>query len=138
LKLFIDTSAFYALEDVDDRHNLEARAIQDCCRKERHTLFTTHHILDESVTLIGSRLHPRLAARFGRQLLSSRVVCIVRTDEELEQAALNIYDRLQDPRVSFTDCLSFAAMRALGITTAISRGRDSPSFPLDPFQRETF
>ena len=47
----------------------------------------------------------------------------MRTDEDLEQGALNIYERLDDPRLSFTDCLSFAVMRALDIRAAFAFDR---------------
>lgn len=120
MKVLIDTSAFYALEDADDRHHSEARTIQRRFQDERPLLFTTHHILDEAVTLIGSKIHPARAVRFARQLLSSRIIRIVRTDEEVEQAALNVYERFDDPRLSFTDCLSFAVMRGLGISAAFA------------------
>ena len=123
MKLFVDTSAFYALEDANDQHHEEARSIQRWCLKARPLFFTTHHILDESITLIGSKLRPNLAIRFGRQLLSSRIVRIIRSDEELEEAALNVYERFKDPRLSFTDCLSFAVMRALDIKKAFTFDR---------------
>ncbi|HET6465556.1 MAG TPA: PIN domain-containing protein [Nitrospiria bacterium] len=124
MRFFIDTSAFYALEDGDDRNYEEARAIQERFRLERPMLFTTHHVLDESITLIGSRLQPRRAVRFARQLLSSRAIRLIRTDEATEMAALHVYERFSDPRMSFTDCLSFTVMRALGITTAFAFDRD--------------
>jgi predicted nucleic acid-binding protein len=122
-KIFIDTSAFYALEDADDSHHQEARAVQRRFQLDRPMLFTTHHVLDESITLIGSKLHPTQAVRFARHVLSSRIIRVVRTDEDVEQAALNVYERFDDPRLSFTDCLSFAVMRGLGIATAFAFDR---------------
>ena len=122
-KLFIDTSAFYALEDASDEHHDEALAIQRWCMFRRPLLFTSHHVLDESVTLIGGRLRPDRAVRFAKSLLASRVIQIVRTDEALEQAALNVYARLNDGRVSFTDCVSFAIMRAIDIPVAFAFDR---------------
>ena len=101
LKVFIDTSAFYALEDADDRHHQEARAIQRRFQHARPLLFTTHHILDEAVTLIGSKLHPARAVRFARYVLSSRIIRVVRTDEDVEQAALNVYERFRRPAAQF-------------------------------------
>lgn len=112
-RVFVDTSAFYALEDATDRHHREAHAIQRWCLQQRRRLFTTDHVLDESITLIGARLRPARAVRFARLLLVSRVVHVVRADEVLEEAALNVYERLNDARLSFTDCVSFAVMRAL-------------------------
>lgn len=124
MRLFIDTSAFYALEDASDSNHQDAQAVQERLRKERPNLFTTNHVVDEAITLIGSKLSPSQAVRFARRLFSSRIVAIVRTDEEVEQAALGLYERLQDPRLSFTDCLSFSVMRGLGITTVFAYDRD--------------
>lgn len=123
-RVFVDTSAFYALEDASDRHHREARAIQRWCLRHQPRLFTTHHVLDESITLIGARLRPARAVRFARLLLASRVVHVVRTDEALEEAALNVYERLEDARLSFTDCVSFAVMHALEISAAFAFDSD--------------
>ncbi|MFZ5877070.1 MAG: hypothetical protein ACOYXU_11760 [Nitrospirota bacterium] len=41
----------------------------------------------------------------------------------MEQAALNVYERFDDPRLSFTDCLSFTVMRGLGISIAFAFDR---------------
>jgi predicted nucleic acid-binding protein len=48
---------------------------------------------------------------------------LVRADETLEQAALNLYERLGDSRLSFTDCVSFAVMRGLDIPIAFAFDR---------------
>lgn len=120
MKLFIDTSAFYALEDAGDRHHDEARAIQKWCLQNRPVLFTTHHVLDESITLIGARMEPEHAIRFGRRLLASRVIRIVRTSEEMETAALHVYEKFRNLRLSFTDCLSFAVMRSMEIKVSFT------------------
>lgn len=123
MKIFIDTSAFYALEDSSDNHHKEALQIQERIAQERPLLYTTHHILDESITLIDSKLNPSRAARFARQLLSSRIIGLIRTDEDLEKVALHLYERFEEPRLSFTDCMSFAVMRALEIPTAFAFDR---------------
>jgi predicted nucleic acid-binding protein len=131
-KLFVDTSAFYALEDASDRHHGEAQAIHAWCLHSRPLLFTTHHVMDESITLLGGRLRPAHAARFARRLLTSRAIHLVRTDEALEHAALIVYERLDDARLSFTDCVSFAVMHALDIPAAFAFDHD---FERAGFQR---
>jgi len=123
VKCFIDTSAFYALEDPDDRNHREAKRIQHRFAEERPDFYTTHHVLDESVTLIGARLSPGRAVQFAQEMLASRLIRIVRSDEELERAALALYARFGDARISYTDCLGFAAMRALEIRVAFAFDR---------------
>ena len=123
MKCFVGTSAFYALEDPDDRSHPEAVRIQRDLTAERPDLYTTNHVLDECVTLIGARLGARRAILFARDLMSSRLLRIVRTDEQMEQAALVLYERFSDARVSYTDCLSFTAMRARDIRCAFAFDR---------------
>jgi len=123
MKCFIDTSAFYALEDAGDRNHQEARMIQKAFAEERPVFYTTNHVLDECVTLIGSRLGPANAVRFANVMLASRLLRIIRSDEVLEQAGLALYGKYGDGRISFTDCLGFAAMRALDIHFAFAFDR---------------
>jgi len=123
VKCFVDTSAFFALEDTDDHNHSEARRIQHSFTEERPDFYTTHHVLDECVTLIGSRLGPARAVRFANDTLSSRLIRMIRSDEELERAALALYGKYGDARMSFTDCLGFAAMRALDIRLAFAFDR---------------
>lgn len=120
MKCFVDTSAFYALEDPDDRCHPEAARIQRDFAAEQPDLYTTNHVFDECITLIGARLGAGRAVLFARDLLSSRLLRVVRSDEQLERAALVLYERFHDSRVSYTDCLSFAAMRAREIRFAFS------------------
>jgi len=123
IKCFIDTSAFYALEDAGDRNHQEAGLIQKSFAEERPVFYTTNHVFDECITLIGSRLGPANAVRFAEVMLASRLLRIIRTDELLERAGLVLYDKYRDGRISFTDCLSFAAMRALDIKIAFAFDR---------------
>ena len=62
-----------------------------------------------------ARIGPPHALVFARRLLTSRAIHLVRADATLEHAALNVYERLDDGRLSFSDCVSFAVMRALDI-----------------------
>jgi predicted nucleic acid-binding protein len=94
--------------------------VQRWLLRGRHAPLTTHDVLDETVTLLGSRIRPRHACRFARRLLESRIMTLVRADHELELAALSLYQRFDDRRLSFTDSLSFAVMRALGIPAAFA------------------
>lgn len=122
-RVFLDTSAFYALEGADDVHHAEAQAIQGMLRECRLPLFTTHDVIDETITLLGARLGVRCACRFASKVFDSRILSIVRADANLDAAALRLYERFGDQRLSFTDCLSFAVMRILGIRQAFAFDR---------------
>jgi predicted nucleic acid-binding protein len=48
---------------------------------------------------------------------------LVSIDDELFQAGWRLFQRYEDKRFSLTDCLSFAVMQHLGLTTALTFDR---------------
>lgn len=60
-RVFLDSSANLALLDADDQNYNAARAIRLRLTVSRSTLVTTNWIIDESYTLIMSRLGTRAA-----------------------------------------------------------------------------
>lgn len=50
----------------------------------------------------------------------SRVVNIVRVSRELEEKALDIFEKYDDKYFSFTDCVSFAVMQEMNIKEAFA------------------
>jgi predicted nucleic acid-binding protein len=60
MKIFVDTSAFYALADEDDRYHHQAEEFYSSVIT-RDQLVTTDYILVECWFLIGSRLGRRAA-----------------------------------------------------------------------------
>ena len=56
MKLFIDTSAFYALVDWKDKNHKKAYRTRDSMRGKNMRLYTSNFIFDKSVTLIRSKL----------------------------------------------------------------------------------
>ena len=103
MKVIVDTSAFYALEDRSDAHHVDAKRMRDGLRDPRFRLFTTNLVLAESITLIGVRLGAAHAARFADNAYSSRRLGIVRMTEELERASLERYRGYEDGSLSFVD-----------------------------------
>ena len=124
MKVFLDTSAFVALEDRDDRHHRRAVALFDRTRAERPILVTSNLILAESISLIGGRLYPRKAVEFGRRLHASRVVRLVYLTQEIEALALRTYEKFNDPKLSFVDCTSFDLIRLLSLDSVFAFDAD--------------
>lgn len=113
MKLFIDTSAFLALEDRDDRHHKRAQALFGQIREQRPILVTSNLILAETISLIGSRLYPKKAVEFGERLHGSRVIRLIYLNQEIEALALKTYQKFNNPKLSFVDCTSFELIRLL-------------------------
>lgn len=133
--IFIDTGAFLARHHGADQHHeaaiagwrdLESRASLRC--------FTSNHVLDETVTLLGRRAgHPFAAAR-ARSILASAVLTILRPAAAEELEAVELFEKFGDQGVSFTDCTSFALMRRHRIPNAFAFDRhfEAAGFTLWP------
>jgi predicted nucleic acid-binding protein len=107
MKLFVDTSAFYALADESDRKHSPARAFYESLDHARLT--TTDHVLVECWFLIGSRLGRDAAIRFWDGLRSGIVDMLAVMPRDLDHAR-EIIRRFPDQNFSLVDATSFAVM----------------------------
>lgn len=123
MKLFVDTSAFVAIEDRDDQHHRRARERLKRIRQERPILVSSNLILAESISLMGSRLYPGKAFEFGQRLHASQVIRLIYMTQEIEALALKTYRKFNDPELSFIDCTSFEIIRLLGLDAAFAFDR---------------
>ncbi len=91
-------------------------------------------MLDETFTLLARRAGYAFAAARARVILATESLQILRAGEEEMARAVELFDRLGDQRVSFTDCLSFALMRREGIRRAFAFDRhfEAAGFELWP------
>jgi hypothetical protein len=118
---FIDTSGFYALlVKRDDMHKKAAQVLGDAA-KRRARFVTTDYVLDETVTLLCARGQAHLVAPFMDTTLKSQA-CIIEwmNPDRFAQAATFLNKHL-DQGYSFTDCVSFAIMKARGLRDALTK-----------------
>lgn len=59
MKLFVDTSAWLALNDKNDQHHSEAVSRSAAIRKQKIALITSEYVVDESITIIRYRVSHR-------------------------------------------------------------------------------
>ncbi len=118
--LFIDTGAFYALEDISDQHHFEAVAFQNIIADGSYQLITTNYILSETYTLLRMRLGHSKAVDFGNKIQNSNIITTIHYPEEKEQAAWKIFCKYHDKSFSYVDCTSFVVMKEKGITYAFA------------------
>lgn len=120
-RIFIDTGAFLALEDESDQYHDEAIGFRDqVLRKGGYDLITTSYILDETLTLIRFRLNIRASIDFSQKIRKSKVINIIRVSREIEERALDIFEKYDDKYFSFTDCVSFAVMQEMKVKEAFA------------------
>ncbi|MBC7098762.1 PIN domain-containing protein [Candidatus Bipolaricaulota bacterium] len=122
MKIFVDTSAFYALADEDDRHHHRAKEIYESLIAGEE-LFTSDYVLVECWFLIGSRLGREAALKFWDGLSTGIVEMIKVEPSDLAQAR-EILRRFPDQDFSLVDATSFAVMERKGIETAFTFDSD--------------
>jgi predicted nucleic acid-binding protein len=122
VKLLADTGALIALFNPLDQLHPAARRY---ARSSVGTRFVvTELILAETVTRLRVRTDAVRAAEIGTALLSSRRYELLFVDAPLLEAGLDDLRRFSDKRLSLTDVVSFAVIRALALDGAFSFDRD--------------
>jgi predicted nucleic acid-binding protein len=122
-RVFVDSSVYLALLDVDDEHHLHATQIIHQLAQARYRQFTTNVLLIESHALILSVLGRAQAARFLSDMQESNTV-VIRVRAADEERAKQILLQYDDKDFSFADAISFAVMERLQIRLAFTFDRD--------------
>jgi len=116
-KIFVDTSAWYAIIDKNDRDHAVAVTKTEALDRP---LVTSNYILDEILTLLKTKLGSTIAIPFGQKLWNQEISTLVRITEEDEERAWEIFRQYKDKGFSFTDCTSFALMERLDLNTVFA------------------
>lgn len=128
MKIFIDTSAWVALENKRDIHYKEAITFRDEIKNKRYRLFTSNFVLDETYTLCLANLGYEKTIECARRIRNLRdkgLLHVISVTEDIEESAWLIFERFnKDKFWSFTDCTSNAIMQMLGIKESFSFDRD--------------
>ena len=114
--IFVDTGAFVALMRQKDRHHEAARNFMD----NPPALVTSDYVVDETLTLLLTRVGRSAAERFLKNIRSSRLLRLEMVGKEGFAQAEDLFLHYNDKRWSFTDCTSFAVTKRLGIKEAFS------------------
>ena len=120
MRLFVDTSAWLALNNKNDQYHDEAVSKITKVRQQKIQLVTSEYVFDESVTIIRYRISHRAAVAFGDALISSNVSSIEDITDEERLKAWVLFKKYRDKDLSFTDCTSFALMVKLKLQKAFS------------------
>ena len=118
MKVFVDTSALYAVLDKDDLNHLSAKEKWSDLLDNQHTLVTTNYVLVECCALAQRRLGMMAASAIEQSILPLLQVHWV--DESMHSAAMGAFLLAGRRKLSLVDCVSFATMRKLGIPAAFA------------------
>ena len=120
MRLFVDTSAWLALNDRNDQYYSRAAAKSTDIKRHRIELITSEYIIDVSITLIRYRVSHQAAVIFGNSLLNSNIVRIEDVTAEDRFKAWEMFKKFEDKELSFTDCTSFVLMKNLRLQKAFT------------------
>ncbi len=118
MKIFVDTCAFCAISVPGDSHNARAKEIFFQVKDQGH-VFTSNFVLDELYTLLNARSGHRQAVLFMDTFAKTGITLLKVTDA-IESDAAMIFRKHDTPRLSYTDCTSFALINAHRLDHAFS------------------
>lgn len=124
MTIFVDTSAWVALENKKDIHYKQAITFKDEIKNKYYRLYTSSFVLDETYTLLLANVGYEKTIEYARRLRVVRnkgLLTVIHVTEEIEESAWLIFERYnKDKFWSFTDCTSKAIMEALNINQVFS------------------
>jgi uncharacterized protein len=118
VRVFIDTSAFYALLDRDDAHHPKAKRAWIELLKAAHALVTSNYVLVETSALLQNRLGIEAIRAFHDDMLPLIHIEFVASATHRSGVAALLSASRRD--LSLVDCVSFEVMRVSGINTAFA------------------
>lgn len=118
MRVFVDTSAFYALLDRDDANHRRAKAAWVNLLGSEQPLASSNYVLVETLALIQNRLG--LAAVRGFQEDIAPLLDIEFVSPETHRSGIAALLAASRRSLSLVDCVSFEVMRTLGIKTVFS------------------
>ena len=118
--IFVDTGAFIGRYIQKDQHHAESKRGWERLERSGQRIFTSNHVIDEFATLLARKTTYSFAAKKVRLVVGADAFEILRTDGEDESRAVDLFEKYASAEVSFTDCLSFVAMRKAKIKKAFT------------------
>jgi len=127
-RVFVDTSALYALLVTSDEKHARARATFDSFRVRDAALVTTSYVLVECYALLGRRIGLDAVAAFREDF--APLLELVWVDRSSHEEGLDLLLDRRRKSLSLVDAVSFVSMRRQAIEEV---------FAFDPdFEREGF
>ena len=115
-KIYVDTSAFYALIDRSDRHHQKASSLWPELLNDNISLVTTNYVVWETLGLLQKRIGFEAAILWYKDILGVFDVWWVNAD--IHQRAYELWLNLGRRRLSLVDCVSFVTMHQHDIEKA--------------------
>src|SRR5437868_2193107 len=106
--VFADSSSLIAYFAYDEQRNSRACRAFDEIIRSRRRLLTTSDVFDEVVTWVRRKGDYDSAVTVGELLRRSELARIIGIDDSLRERAWQLFRKHRIPKLSLTDCTSFA------------------------------
>ncbi len=136
-RVFVDTGGWIALLSRDDAHHQAAVAIWAEVLRRFRRVVVTNLVIAESYTFLRRHVgFPTAWALLDRLAATPRLE-VVYADADLEREARSLLQQYRDHDFSYTDAVSFAVMRKIGVDRAFGFDRHflAAGFSLIPASR---
>lgn len=118
MSVFIDTSGFIAVMDMDDANHIVAVKTWTDILTSGESLVSTNYVLVETCALVQNRLGMKAIKLFQEDIVP--VLRIEWIEKVAHHAAMGAMLAIGRKKLSLVDCVSFETMRLLGLTTAFT------------------
>jgi predicted nucleic acid-binding protein len=121
MSVFVDTSAFLAVLDLDDSNHARAAKLWSSAIASGERWITSNYVLVETLALIQHRLGIEAVREFSRD--TAPILDIRWIGAKEHEAALAMLLSAGRRKLSLVDCTSFELLRSLGIRRAFAFDR---------------
>ncbi len=121
MNIFIDTAAFLAVLNANDRFYPEAREIWTHLLLSSSTIFTSNYVIVETIALIQHRLGIEAVRTFEVDLLP--VIEILWVDQPMHKQGMSALLAATRGDLSLVDCTGFEVMRQSGLKSVFTFDR---------------
>jgi uncharacterized protein len=122
-RVFIDTGAFVALRNRDEREHQVAREMFRQLVEGQTQLFTSNYVFAETYTALLVRLDRSAAIEWGKRFRAGNTIELIHADQEIEEQAWSILESHDEKEWSYVDATSFALIERERFTSAFAFDR---------------
>jgi predicted nucleic acid-binding protein len=133
---FVDTSGFFSLLVARDEMHDRAAKILRAAEERQAAFVTTDYVLDETATLLLARGLGHLVDPFLQSTLRSQACAIEWTGPDDFARAAAFLAKHIDQGWSFTDCVSFLAMKKRKLRAALTKDQHFVQAGFDALLRD--
>ncbi len=118
MNIFIDTAAFLAVLNANDRYHQSTRKVWIDILSSGSAISTSNYVILETTALLQHRFGIEALRLFVGEILP--VIEVIWVDEDIHQQGMSALLAANRRDLSLVDCISFVLMRQRGLDSAFT------------------